>query len=145
MPYGLVNIKPLFRRTCCLHLQLRIWRLKIPSKIGTCLPDFMASHSISTQTYIIFTAVIFSNIIIKIKCKIFSVYKHQAVRTCIEINLNLGRAVAQAVSLWLPTAAARVRVQTACGVCCGQSGTGAGFLRLLRVPLPITPPISPLS
>jgi hypothetical protein len=38
----------------------------------------------------------------------------------------IGRAVAQAVSLWLPTAAARVRVQAACGVCGGQSGTGAG-------------------
>jgi ribosomal protein S14 len=39
-----------------------------------------------------------------------------------------GRAVAQAVSRWLPTAAARIRVQAACGVCGGQSGTGAGFL-----------------
>jgi ribosomal protein S14 len=39
-----------------------------------------------------------------------------------------GRAVAQAVSRWLPTAAARVRIRAACGVCGGQSGTGAGFL-----------------
>jgi hypothetical protein len=30
-------------------------------------------------------------------------------------------------------------------VCGGQSGTGAGFLRVLRFPLPIIPPISPLS
>jgi hypothetical protein len=30
-----------------------------------------------------------------------------------------GRAVAQAVSRWLPTAAARVRVRAACGVCGG--------------------------
>jgi hypothetical protein len=58
---------------------------------------------------------------------------------------KLGRAVAQAVSLWLPTAAARVRVRTACGFCGGQSGTGAGFLRVPRFPLPIIPPISPLS
>jgi hypothetical protein len=35
---------------------------------------------------------------------------------------------AQAVSRWLYTAAAWVRVRAACGVCGGQSGTGAGFL-----------------
>jgi hypothetical protein len=54
-----------------------------------------------------------------------------------------GRAVAQAISRWLPTAAARVRFPAACGVCGGQSGTGAGFLRVLRFPLPIIPPIFP--
>jgi hypothetical protein len=56
-----------------------------------------------------------------------------------------GRAVAQAVSRWLPTAAARVRVRAAYGVCGGQSGNGGGFLRVLRFPLPIIPPISPSS
>jgi hypothetical protein len=56
-----------------------------------------------------------------------------------------GRAVAQAVRRWLPTAAARVRVRAACGVCGEQSGIGAGFLRVLRFPLPIIPPISPPS
>jgi hypothetical protein len=61
------------------------------------------------------------------------------------IRIQLGRAVAQAVSRWLPTAAARVRIQAACGVCGEQSGTGAGFLRVLRFPLPIIPPISPSS
>jgi hypothetical protein len=54
-----------------------------------------------------------------------------------------GRAVAQAVSRWLSIAAARVRVRAARGVCGGQNGTGAGFLRVLRFPLPIIPPISP--
>jgi ribosomal protein S14 len=48
--------------------------------------------------------------------------------------IGQGRAVAQAVSRWLPTAAARVRVRAACEVCGGQSGIGAGFLRVLRVP-----------
>jgi hypothetical protein len=58
---------------------------------------------------------------------------------------RVGRTVAQAVSRWLLTAAAQVRVLAACGVCGGQSDTGAGFLRVLRFPLPLIPPISPLS
>jgi hypothetical protein len=53
----------------------------------------------------------------------------------------LGRAAAQAVSRRLSTAAARVRAQVrSCGICGGQSGTGAGFLRVLRFPLPIIRP-----
>jgi hypothetical protein len=57
-----------------------------------------------------------------------------------------GLAVAQAISRWLLTAAARVRFRLACGVCGGQSGTGAGFLRVFRFPLPIIiPPLSPSS
>jgi hypothetical protein len=57
-----------------------------------------------------------------------------------------GRAIAQPVSRWLPTAATRV---WSCGICGGQSGAGAGFLRVLRFPLPIfitpTAPQSPSS
>jgi hypothetical protein len=58
------------------------------------------------------------------------------------LDIMLGLAVAQAVSRWLPTAAARFRVRAARGVCGGQSGIGVCFLRVLRVPLPIIPPIS---
>jgi hypothetical protein len=51
----------------------------------------------------------------------------------------------KAVSRWLPTAAARVRARIwSCGICGGQSGAGAGFLRVLRCPLPIfIPQIAP--
>jgi hypothetical protein len=55
--------------------------------------------------------------------------------------------MAQVVSRRLPTAAARVRAQVrSCGICGGQSGTGAVFLRVLRPPLPILgQPIAPHS
>jgi hypothetical protein len=58
-----------------------------------------------------------------------------------------GHAISQAVSRWLPTAAARVRARIeSCGICGEQSGTGAGFLRILQFLLPIfIPPIAPQS
>jgi hypothetical protein len=49
-----------------------------------------------------------------------------------------GRVVAQGISVRLPTAAARVRARAkSCGICGGQSRTGAGILRILRFPLPL--------
>jgi hypothetical protein len=58
-----------------------------------------------------------------------------------------GRAIAQAVSRWLPTAVARVQTLAwSSGICGGQSGAGVGFLRVLRFPLPIfIPQNSPSS
>jgi hypothetical protein len=45
------------------------------------------------------------------------------------------RAIAQAISRRLPTAAARVSAQvSSCGICGEQSGTGAALLRVLRFP-----------
>jgi hypothetical protein len=61
------------------------------------------------------------------------------------IYTDLGRAMAQSVSRPLSTAAARAQVRS-CWICGGQSGTGAGFLRVLRFPLPIfIPPTAPHS
>jgi hypothetical protein len=55
-----------------------------------------------------------------------------------KLTCSVCRAIAQAVSCRLPTAADQVRCQvSSCGICDGQSGIGAGFLRLLRFPLPI--------
>jgi hypothetical protein len=49
-----------------------------------------------------------------------------------------GRAIAQAVTRWLPTAAARVHTRVwSSGICGEQSGAGVGLLRVLRFPLPI--------
>jgi hypothetical protein len=57
-----------------------------------------------------------------------------------------GRAIAEAVSRWLPTSAARVQSRVwSSGICGGHSGVGAGFLRVLRFPLPFIPPNSPSS
>jgi hypothetical protein len=60
-----------------------------------------------------------------------------------QVSGMAGRAIAEAVSRWLPTAAARVQSRVwSSGICGGQSGVRAGFLRVLRFPLPFIPPIS---
>jgi hypothetical protein len=60
------------------------------------------------------------------------------------VKIKIGRAIAQAVSRRFPSAVTRVRAQVrSCGICGGQSGTGAVFLRVLRLPLPII--ISPTA
>jgi hypothetical protein len=71
-----------------------------------------------------------------------SSYRLQKYYTC---KVPFRPCRSSAVRRWLPTAATRVRVRAACGICGGQSGTEAGFLRVLRFPLTIIPPISPLS
>jgi hypothetical protein len=56
---------------------------------------------------------------------------------------SLGRAIAQAVSRWLPIAAVRVQTRVwSSGICGGQSVAGAGFLQVLRFPLPIFIPLN---
>jgi hypothetical protein len=52
-----------------------------------------------------------------------------------------GRARAQAVSRWFPIAAARVRARVwSSGICGGQNGAGAGFLRVFWFPLSVLIP-----
>jgi hypothetical protein len=74
-------------------------------------------------------------------------YKHlEQIQNYIELELilkdiRIGRAIVQAVSRRLPTAAVQVRVQVrSCGICGGQSSTGAGFIRVLLFPLQILIP-----
>jgi hypothetical protein len=63
-----------------------------------------------------------------------------------EVRQFLDRIVAQAVSCLLLTAAAWVRARVwSCWIYGGQSGTGAGFLQVLRFPLPNIPSTAPHS
>jgi hypothetical protein len=68
----------------------------------------------------------------------FQLHIQNILNFTVTLNAHKGRAIAQAVSRWLPTAAARVQTRVwSSGICDGQSGAGAGFLRVLRFPLPI--------
>jgi hypothetical protein len=51
-----------------------------------------------------------------------------------EVTPVLDRAIAQVVSRRLPATAGLVQ---SCGICGGQSGNGAGFLRVLLFPLSV--------
>jgi hypothetical protein len=56
-----------------------------------------------------------------------------------------GHAITQAVSRWLPTAAAQVRARVwSCGICGGQSGAGGRFSPSTSVsPAKFIPPTAP--
>jgi hypothetical protein len=71
-------------------------------------------------------------------CQEFSAYSYEIIK---------GNVIAQAVSRRLPTAAARIRAQLSlCEISGGQSGTGAGFILVLRfLLLIIIPPTAPHS
>jgi hypothetical protein len=59
----------------------------------------------------------------------------QEVGWTITVIAEKDRAIAQAVSRRFSTVAARVQAQVmSCGICGTQSGTGAGFLLVLRLP-----------
>jgi hypothetical protein len=65
--------------------------------------------------------------------KLSYILKRSTYMFWLKVTMVIGRAIAQAVSRWLPKAAARVRAQVwSNGICGGQSGAGAGFLRVFR-------------
>jgi hypothetical protein len=70
-----------------------------------------------------------------VKDRLFTLQETNTELFIVDIN---GLAIAQAVSLQLPTTAALVQFQIrSCG---RQSGTGAGCLRVCQFPLPILTP-----
>jgi hypothetical protein len=70
-----------------------------------------------------------------------------AMNACINAILDVARATAQVASRRLPISAVRVRFEIRSFRICGlQNGTGASFLQVLRLQLPILiPPNSPYS
>jgi hypothetical protein len=64
----------------------------------------------------------------------------------LKLSHPVGRAIAHTVNRWLPTVMTRgwawVR---SCGICSDQSGTGAGFLRVVWFPLSTIPLTTPHS
>jgi hypothetical protein len=70
---------------------------------------------------------------------IFNIYRIPNVLTVsnkVKYASTFGRAIAEAVNRWLPTAGGPgSRPGVASGICGGQSGVEAGFLRVLPFPL----------
>jgi hypothetical protein len=64
-----------------------------------------------------------------------------------QLNLSkIMQKLCNALHYWLLTAVAQVQAWVrSCGICGGQSDNGAGFLRVLRFPMPINPLIIPHS
>jgi hypothetical protein len=59
----------------------------------------------------------------------------------LSVTILFGRVITQEVSNRLLTAAVWVRTQVrSCGICGGQIGTVAGFLRIFRFPLSVLIP-----
>jgi hypothetical protein len=77
--------------------------------------------------------------------KFLELFSHLRLTSLWTLVSAQGRAAAQAVSRWLPTAPARVRALVrSCRIFGGQSSISAGFIPVLRFPLPIfIPPTAP--
>jgi hypothetical protein len=106
-------------------LDLKLFTLSTSGIFGTCKPG--------KPCMILFHVTTFIHIHLRLKQHGNERVKNSTIR--------FGRAIAQAVSLWLPTAAARFRARVwSSGICGGQNGAGAGLFRVLRFPLPILIP-----
>jgi hypothetical protein len=133
-----------------------LWSCKVNSKIFPLLPVcnpwsrvslfFHPAPSISHSIFCDISLLLSSYI--SHTCPEFTLTATEQYKySLLKLQLCKGRAIAQAVSRWLPTAVAQIRAWVwSCGICGGQSGTGAGFVWVLRFPLPIfIPPIAPQS
>jgi hypothetical protein len=70
----------------------------------------------------------------------------KVIKMIFNCSVYIRRDIAQAVSRWLPISVIRVRGRSGSdGICGGQTGAGAGFLRVIRFPLPILVPRNSLS
>jgi hypothetical protein len=143
--------------TFCYVLQIELLHFRQQSEILVCANDQRHSllikiyryrelglliHLVNSWHLLAFLA---SEHLRRTRCKI-STTDNSSVLLSRGISFE-GRAIAQAVSRGLPTAAARVHARVcSSGICGGQGGDGAGFLRDLRFPLAIIiPPNSPSS
>jgi hypothetical protein len=76
---------------------------------------------------------------LRVRCK-WSCFKGliQVIYDNVCVRLQIVHAKAQAVSRWLPTVVDRVLSWVkSCGICGGQSITGAGFLQVLWFSMPL--------
>jgi hypothetical protein len=113
-----------------------------------CYSGFQAVFAEPLPSKLSYSSQYTSNIISKMK--VFNSVKSKKISGGISHSTQetgmVGRAIAQAVSRWLPIAAAQVRARVwSSGFCDGQSNAGTDFLRVLRFPLPIFIPPNSLS
>jgi hypothetical protein len=106
------KLKSLSFAGTALHMRLLLWQM---SKAGR---PIVLDYVRLAVTASFFCQGDFTEI-----CRTAGTYTPQKLTNI--IDLHIGRDVAQAVSRWLPTAPAQVRVRTTFEVCGGQNGTGA--------------------
>jgi hypothetical protein len=103
-------------------------------------------HAYITVVWVIRGVTGFLQINSRIVPQVTTVSLHTPSKSSFVNHLPRDLTKAQAVSHRLPTVATRVRSHRSCGTCGEKSGTGAGFLRILRFPLQILiPPTAPHS